>query len=170
VILHCWLRYLEKVGQRSFAVWGEGVRGGAPAAERFFCSLRSPVSLFCYVINGEQLQKSPNLAANGVAPIPWRARNYISRGRLWTVARGFSPWPPPAVNCNPAKVAVNTIQNTCIHWTEIKRWIRLYRNYATTYNEHSPASSTSAKKMESEEWTIFSKMCIQDGSWSGLSQ
>jgi len=78
----CWLPRERKVV--SGVLLSEGRESGVEPRplKDFFCSLRSPVSLFCYVINGEQLQKSPNLAANGVAPIPWRARNYISRGRL----------------------------------------------------------------------------------------
>ena len=55
---------------------GEGVRGRAPAAQRFFCTSGTADSLFCYVINGKQLQKSPNLAASGVVVftyyIHWR--------------------------------------------------------------------------------------------------
>ena len=45
--------------------WGRctslsGVRGGAPAAQRFSCTLRSPDSLLCCIIRGKQLQKSLN--------------------------------------------------------------------------------------------------------------
>ena len=39
-------------------VWGRVL-----ATQRFCCSLRSPGSLFCYVVRGKQLQKSLNLAA-----------------------------------------------------------------------------------------------------------
>ena len=48
-----------------------GVRGGVPTAQRFSCTSRSPGSLFCYVIEGKQLQNSLNLTARGVAPTPW---------------------------------------------------------------------------------------------------
>ena len=43
----------------------------APAAQRFVGTLRSPGSLFCYVVKGKQLHKSLNLhAARGVASTP----------------------------------------------------------------------------------------------------
>ena len=73
--------HLSPEGHLSFAVWGprtdsevaapsKGVRGWAPAAQRLSCALRSPGSLFCWVIKGKQLQKRLDLAAKRVAPTP----------------------------------------------------------------------------------------------------
>jgi len=39
-------------GSRSALSFPSGVRSGVPVAQRFFCTLRSPGSLFCYVIKG----------------------------------------------------------------------------------------------------------------------
>ena len=56
----------------SIEVWGSsvsfpsGIRGTATAAQRFLCTLRSPGSLFCYVIRDKQLQKSRNRAVSGL--------------------------------------------------------------------------------------------------------
>lgn len=52
----------EQRGQWSVGLLGTGSGAG------FFCTLRSSGSLFCYAIQGKQLQKCPYLAANGVAP------------------------------------------------------------------------------------------------------
>jgi len=43
--------------------FSSGVQGGAPVAQRLFCTLRSPGSLFCCVVTNKQLQKSLNLTA-----------------------------------------------------------------------------------------------------------
>jgi len=58
------------------------VGGGVLAAQRFSCILRSSGGLFCYAKACIQLQKSLSLAARGVMPFPWRARNYMCRGNI----------------------------------------------------------------------------------------
>ena len=63
------------------------LRGPGGAAQQFFCTFRFPCSLFCY-----SSCISPSICMQqGVLcqPPPCGARNYMSRGVLPAVARGF---------------------------------------------------------------------------------
>ena len=81
--------------------------GWSPTAQRFSCTSRSPGILFCYVIEGKQLQNSLNLTARGVAPTPWGARNYMNRGSYQLHQHEFCPL-TPLVNLDPGRSRLHT--------------------------------------------------------------
>ena len=92
------------------------VRGGTPAIERFFCTLRSPGFLFCYIIKGKQLLKSLDLAVNEVAPTPipcglWD-RNFMSKGVI-NCSTGVLPPCTPRVQ-RFTDVALSVCVSVCL--------------------------------------------------------
>jgi len=120
----------------SKGVWGiavsspSGVRSRAPAAQRFACSLRSPGSLFCYIIKGKQLHKSFNLAAGGLRQPPWRARITWARGGgLTAVARGIQPSPNSHPDIHVRQCSGLPALNCILRWSAPTQFL-LLRTYS----------------------------------------